>query len=413
MRTTSKAARSIPTKNGIAASLFWKICFLLRLSRYLLPNKHRTEDRTEFLRSTAPFIRPLAHVVALVALSACVSTPPSPPLHQEIRNGSIDGLRKQIVQGNSLSERDRNGLTPLLLAVKLGRREIAIELIKSGAEINARSRTGATALSMAVEKGYTDVVDLLLQRKALIDFQATGDSPLFSAISAGDLEMFDRLVRHGAQTGRRNRQGQTPLHLASRLGHAAIVERLLDAGVDINAELPDHRTPLHSAVLNGKTAVATLLYARGASVGAATGEVGVFSTAIVYHFAAEKEAEKGEFKRASEYLQLAKAAFLSAHTLLDAQADAIGNQVLKTQLVNSLTLVLGAFAARTEAQTSPSGTGVAIVYQGETTSGSALRDKYRNAANRCAAEAERMDSIQKCMAGAGVAGASCFSNSSK
>jgi hypothetical protein len=229
-------------------------------------------------------------------------------------------LSGDLGHGASLFERDGNGLTPLHLALKSEQRETAIELIHRGADINARTPFGLTPLSLAIEKGYIDVIDLLLERNAVVESPSLEPGPLFAAMHAGNLEVFERLVARGAQANRLNSEGVSLLYEASSSGKEAFAARLLALGADINFALPDGRTSLHAAVGNLHDGVARLLLAHGAAVVPAEGEVGVFTTALVYRFVAQNEYEKRDAARASEFLERARLSFLATRSVVDRQA---------------------------------------------------------------------------------------------
>lgn len=353
-------------------------------------------------------LRQILIIAFLVSLTACATAPPAPPLHLAVKNGNLDEVRERIAAGADTSQRDATGLTALHLAISLGRREIAIELIRRGADVNARTRDGSTPLMLAVNKQYTDVIDLLVERKATIEFQATGPSPLFNAIRTNNVALVDRLLRAGAHADRRDHEGESGLHVASNFGYVEIVERLLAASADINAAVPDGRTPIHYAVLNNKFAVADLLYVRGAAIGPAKGELGGFTTAVLYRHIAERDYENRAIPQSLDRLRGAKAAFLALQPVVSARADELGNKVLAMQALNVLALFVGAAGANIAAQTSLSGTGTTIVGQGSTANTGRLQNSYRGISAWCESEAKRMDAIIDCVSASKPDGGSCF-----
>ena len=348
-----------------------------------------------------------------LALSAQAPAARSPVLQEDVKAGNLAALQKHLNQGADLGERDSNGVMPLHLAILLQKSDLALELIRRGANINARTPDGSTPLVLAVDKGQMEVVNLLLDRKAIIDAPVSGSSPLFGAVRTGNRELFERLVVAGAQVDRRDRDGKSPLYVAAAAGNVPLVQRLLELGADINAALPDHRTPIFAAIAEKKTDVAEVLYARGAAIDAAEGETGAFLTPLVYRFAAEQEYKQQQSTRSIDYLARAQVAFASAHTVLNAQAEQFSHQVDKTRLGNALLLVLGAAAAGIQAGTSLSGSGTQIVFLGGTASPKELRDKYRNLAEYCDREAQRMSTVQSCVIADGNFSHSCFSAPTK
>ena len=365
------------------------------------------------LRRRQLFFLHIGSLMLILTTGAAARAPTVPLLHQDIQSGNINSLRTHIDQGADLAERDAYGFTPLHRALDSSKRDMAIELIQRGADINARTRDGASPLSLAIDKGYGDVVDLLLDRHASTESPGAMHSPIFSAIDAGNIDIFERLVRSRVAIDSRNGDGESPLYRASTLGHVPMVGRLLDLGADISAALPDRRTSLHAAVMNSHGDVADLLYAHGAAVSSADGEVGAYTTALVYRFAAEKEYAKRDAARSTDYLRLAKDAFLASQAELGGQADTYAGQVTRIRLLNVLSLALGQMQANAIAQTSVSGTGTSIVMLGGTGGQRSMRDAYRKLAAGCAAESQRMDSIRACVVANSDGSRACFQSPSK
>jgi hypothetical protein len=103
------------------------------------------------------------------------------------------GVRRQ-----QLIEKNRNGETWLMEAVRSGRASVVKDLLARGAEVNDKDEGGQTALMKAAGNGHTAVVRLLL---------------------AG-----------GAEVNEKDNQGRTALTRAKAGGHADIVGLLETAG---------------------------------------------------------------------------------------------------------------------------------------------------------------------------------------
>ena len=65
-----------------------------------------------------------------------------------------EGLKKKLIQaGVKLDASDRDGFTPLMLAITGGNLKIATYFIEQGADVNRRNRRGQTALMLAAQDG--------------------------------------------------------------------------------------------------------------------------------------------------------------------------------------------------------------------------------------------------------------------
>jgi ankyrin repeat protein len=340
-------------------------------------------------------------VLIHLALAGCASTPPEPPVHRALLAGNLAELRQQAQVKGALEERYRRGMTPLQAAIFLGRREFALELIGLGADVNAITPDGSTPLTLAVDKGDADLIDRLLAAGVRIDPRTEGAGPLFSALRTERMDLFERFLQAGANVERRNGLGETPLHVAAARGQAPFAERLLRAGAAIDAALPDGRTALHGALLGRRQAMADMLYARGAAATPATGEVGSFSTALVYRFASEREAMAQDRHKASMLAVRAQAAFETLEKDLQARASELSSEVTKTQALNLLSILVGAAGAAQQARTSLSGTGYGHYSIRGTGGIESSRDQYAGLARWSGEQVARMRAVQACLASAG------------
>ena len=121
------------------------------------------------------------------------------------------------------------------------------------------------ALAEACRAKDVDRVRELVRAGVDVD-HGTSNPPLIWAVVRGHDEIFDLLMKAGADVDVRNKHGATALH------HAAfITERvrmavaLLDAGADIDARSPNNfPTALHKAATEGDAELVAILLDRGA-----------------------------------------------------------------------------------------------------------------------------------------------------
>ena len=98
-------------------------------------------------------------------------------LHQASKTGSIKFVRAiwQSIDPSDLVRRDKERLTPLLVARSRSYLDVANWLIEKGADINAQDSNGRTALHHAVESGNDKLADHLLEKNIRWDLEdATG-----------------------------------------------------------------------------------------------------------------------------------------------------------------------------------------------------------------------------------------------
>lgn len=105
-----------------------------------------------------------------VALASNVATPISKkvtivnydvtPLFVAISKGDIATVKKFVEYGVSVNE-SKDGVTPLMFAVRYNNPEIAKFLIEKGADITAKDENGYTALKLAEGANATKVAEVI------------------------------------------------------------------------------------------------------------------------------------------------------------------------------------------------------------------------------------------------------------
>lgn len=194
--------------------------------------------------------------------------------------------------------------TPLSVAAKSGLLKIALILLEAGSDVNQKGAAGKTPLHTACTERNIQMVELLLSHgadpnilqaargsgsefkartlpshstevncssplvtvclddsveiaelliEADADLNATnliGHSALLATICShkSRLELFDYLIRQGADPLQRDRRGCNGLHYAARANKTDFIQRTLDLGVDVNATDHNGWSPLHWAV---------------------------------------------------------------------------------------------------------------------------------------------------------------------
>ncbi len=127
-------------------------------------------------------------------------------------------------RGSNRNARDKNNITPFLLAASNASQDTIQALIDARANVADLDIEERSALYWASKRGNLPVVRLLLtypEGRALVN---KGDrdenTPLHVASEKGHLEVAKVLVEHGAQIDAKNDDEDTPLINAAYDGHA-------------------------------------------------------------------------------------------------------------------------------------------------------------------------------------------------
>ncbi|MDR2551067.1 MAG: ankyrin repeat domain-containing protein [Desulfobulbus sp.] len=134
------------------------------------------------------------------------------------------------------------------------------ENLPASAPPPAKAAQTITELLRAVTAGDRDEVQRLLRAGLPIDSRNDfGDTPLLTAVWHSRKEVVDDLLKYSPAINYRNKDGCTALFFAAIRGHAAIAATLLDHGARIDLADRDGRTPLMAAAWNGHTEIVHLL----------------------------------------------------------------------------------------------------------------------------------------------------------
>gem|GEM_PF-1344991 len=117
--------------------------------------------------------------------------------------GDIEDVRRLIDLGANVDERDQEGITPLIEAIRHQNGAVIEILLEHGANPNQADNGDNTALMMAALTGQAQVVRQLLVKGANVNAtDAAGWPVLAYAKRSGDSEVLQLLVRAGARDDR-------------------------------------------------------------------------------------------------------------------------------------------------------------------------------------------------------------------
>jgi len=213
-------------------------------------------------------------------------------LHIATINGATVKTISQIInKKGSVQSRNKAGDTALHFAVELDEREIGELLITRGADIFAVNAKGESPLYLALKNPNSikqwmlnsstydardglgngimhyaalwqmdSIIPLLVQQGISLEMKnATGETPLFSAIKNNAPSTVRALLSAGANIQARDRLGNTALHAAVRWNATDCVPVLLQSGLDVNIQNLSGDTALHQAVRLGMGTITNLL----------------------------------------------------------------------------------------------------------------------------------------------------------
>ena len=181
-----------------------------------------------------------------------VATQPEPPtakapdisIHSAAFKGNIEAVKQHLAGGTDVnSTTARTKLTPLHMAARSGRKEIAELLVAADADVNAKSNDGRP-LESAIRNKNTEIADLLRKHGGK---SGAADS-IHAAAAVGNIEAVKQHLSAGTDINVKGRlSNETALHYAAEYGHKEVTELLIANGADVNAKSNIDYTPLDSA----------------------------------------------------------------------------------------------------------------------------------------------------------------------
>ncbi len=201
--------------------------------------------------------------------------------NQKLLNAAIEGDLKAVQvaleEGADVNATDRNGNTPLILALWRRSNPIARLLIERGTDVNHTNNLGWDALQWAVKQNNPEIVRMLLlhntrmteNRKGVLNFLQTYNvSPLSLAIIDGNRKDITQVLASLPQENidAQDNFGMTALHWAAARNDEQTVNELLKRNADVNIRDNDGNTPLHYAARNGYLHIVRALLAHNAQV---------------------------------------------------------------------------------------------------------------------------------------------------
>jgi ankyrin repeat protein len=139
-----------------------------------------------------------------------------------ILDGDLERLMRLLAADPALAQRrDKQGFSPLMLALERRRRDMADAITQASLNLD---------LFEAATLGQTWRLEQLLKADPLLAMAANaqGRSALHLAALFDHADAVTLLLKRGAPKSARDQDGLTPLDLALRAGHAAVAELLKD-----------------------------------------------------------------------------------------------------------------------------------------------------------------------------------------
>ncbi len=188
-------------------------------------------------------------------------------LHHAAIAGDTKEAESLLKKGAATEVKDRNGNTPLHLAIKHEQLEMAHLLISYRANPNHRNYLFNTPLHLAAEVKSAPLISALIDLGADTEIaNHRGMTALHVAVRIGCQPCVKALIAANANIEAAMDQGVRPLHLAGWFGHVALVAFLVEQSAELDATDGDGNTALHFAAYNSQVKTIKNLINMGANM---------------------------------------------------------------------------------------------------------------------------------------------------
>ncbi|XP_048239007.1 uncharacterized protein LOC124117623 [Haliotis rufescens] len=185
-------------------------------------------------------------------------------LHLACRAGNKP-LVEYLLPKTDINKRGNMGRTPVMNAVRKGKKDVFDFLVSLGADITLTDDDNDNILHLACRGGNKALVEYLLPKTDINKRGNMGRTPVMNAAWKGKKDVFDFLVSKGADITVTDDENNNILHLACRAGNKPLVVYLLPK-TDINKRGNMGRTPVMTAAWRGKKGVFDFLVSKGADI---------------------------------------------------------------------------------------------------------------------------------------------------
>lgn len=160
-------------------------------------------------------------------------------------------LELLVAGGADVNARNKDGVSPLLIAVQKRNFAHVKFYAERGADINAADKAGTTPLSLALKDGQA-MLEMLVNRTNALSHDSNGNTPLHTAVIVNaSIEQIRYLISLTDDINARNSDGNNALYLAVERNNKKIGELLLAKNADIFSTNNANDSPLHLALKKG------------------------------------------------------------------------------------------------------------------------------------------------------------------
>ena len=191
-------------------------------------------------------------------------------LHAAVNNSNItlEKLYFILKKSKDINSKNSQGDTPLSLAIKKRKTNIAMLLLRNKADPNTNDLNGDTPLMFSVRSDKIEMIKMLLKFKA--DPNILNNDSEFSlllAVKSSNKKALEILLDNNARMDVFDKNGNTAFHVACSLNNMEIIKIFVEKGINVNILNKKRETALHIASKKGNLDLVKYLIQNNAVLG--------------------------------------------------------------------------------------------------------------------------------------------------
>jgi len=156
-----------------------------------------------------------------------------------------------VNNGADINARNKEGVTPLEIAVQKQDVNTVKLFTSNGADIHTKDKDGKSPLSLSLE-GSTEMFEAVINETNATSQDSEGNTPLHTAlIWDAPLSKIQYIISLTSDVNIRNREGDSALYLAASKNNRQVGEMLLAKNADIFSSNTQNNSPLRIALKDG------------------------------------------------------------------------------------------------------------------------------------------------------------------
>lgn len=167
------------------------------------------------------------------------------PLMIAIEDNSLENVKLLLTKKNNIDIRDDLGQTPIMKACIVGSFNILKEILKERPKLDIENHEEKTALILAMERGHLDLAELLTSAGAR---DHLGRTPLMQSIGTNQKDIIEKLIAESSNIDETDHFGETALMYSAAQDNLDFFSKILAAGALINKTSYQGFTPLQIAI---------------------------------------------------------------------------------------------------------------------------------------------------------------------